>query len=173
MMRSLRTCVCVFAVLVAARAPAADEVMSNEQIQQALKPQLSRGFTPRGLTRREHTDATTSVNLNIPFDHNSSSIKPEASSQLKQLELALSSSDLSKNRFIVAGHTDAKGSAQHNKLLSLRRAEAVKRFLVVKGMNPSRLDAVGYGSEQLLEPDHPDDPRNRRVEIRNLGAAPQ
>ena len=72
---------------------------------------------------------------------------------------------------MVAGHTDAKGSAQYNKQLSQRRAEAVKSYLVSKGIDAGRLDAVGYGSEHLLAPDHPEDPSNRRVEIKDLGVA--
>ena len=82
---------------------------------------------------------------------------------------ALNSRLLGQGQFVVAGHTDAKGSAQYNKQLSLRRAEAVKRFSLPKGMDPGRLDTVGYGSEHLLVPDRPEDPGNRRVEIRDLG----
>jgi outer membrane protein OmpA-like peptidoglycan-associated protein len=73
---------------------------------------------------------------------------------------------------MVAGHTDATGNAQINKRLSLQRAQAVKRYLVASGVDGARLDAVGYGAEQLLNPDQPNDARNRRVEIRDLGAAP-
>jgi outer membrane protein OmpA-like peptidoglycan-associated protein len=109
--------------------------------------------------------------LNIPFDHNSSALLPQAATQLKQLELALTSASLGKDRFVVAGHTDAKGGAQYNKQLSLRRAEAVKRFLVSKGMDAHRLETVGYGSERLLAPDRPEDPSNRRVEIRDVGSS--
>jgi outer membrane protein OmpA-like peptidoglycan-associated protein len=147
-------------------------VLSNEQIQQALQaPPVTRGFTPRGLARRQSGDSGQSVNLNIPFEHNSSALMPQATAQLKELELALTSASLGKDRFVVAGHTDSKGSAEYNKQLSLRRAEAVKKFLIAKGMDPGRLTTVGYGSEKLLAPDRPQDPSNRRVEIRDLGPA--
>jgi OOP family OmpA-OmpF porin len=146
-------------------------VLSNQQIQQALQAPVTRSFTPRGLARRQTAESGQSVNLNIPFEHNSSALMPQASAQLKQLELALTSASLGKDKFEVAGHTDAKGSAQYNKQLSLRRAEAVKRFLVAKGMEAGRLTTVGYGSEKLLAVDRPEDASNRRVEIRDLGAA--
>lgn len=142
-------------------------VMSDQQIEQALHPPVTRSFTPRGLTRRDA--ASQSVSLNIQFEHNSSALQPQAAAQLNQLLSALTSPSLHKDRFQVAGHTDAKGARQFNKRLSLRRAEAVKDFLVAKGMDAKRLDTVGFGSERLLAPDQPEDPRNRRVEIRDLG----
>jgi outer membrane protein OmpA-like peptidoglycan-associated protein len=144
-------------------------VLSGQQIEQALQQPRTRSFAPRGLTRRDAPEAEQSVSLNIPFEHNSSTLRSQAEAQLGQLELALNSASLGKDRFLVAGHTDAKGSVQYNKQLSLRRAEAVKRFLVAKGLDPKRLDTVGYGSERLLAPDRPEDPSNRRVEIRDLG----
>jgi len=169
------------ALEVRAQSPAADQepppkVLSNEQILQALgqpKAPPTRGLSlpSRGLTRRQASESEQSVNLNIPFELNSSALKPQASEQLRQLELALADPSVGNNRFLVAGHTDAKGSAAYNKQLSLRRAETVKRFLVEKGIDPKRLDTIGYGSEKLLSPDHPDDPSNRRVEIRAIGAA--
>jgi outer membrane protein OmpA-like peptidoglycan-associated protein len=151
--------------------PEPNTVLSGQQIEQALHPPAAttRSFPSRGLSRRETAEQQQSVNLNVPFDSNSSALTPQASAQLAQLEMALNSTTLGKDRFMVAGHTDAKGSAPHNKQLSLRRAEAVKGYLVSKGIAANRLDAVGYGSEHPLAPDRPEDPSNRRVEIRDLG----
>jgi outer membrane protein OmpA-like peptidoglycan-associated protein len=148
-------------------------VLSGAQIEQALQPHpaMTRGFGSRGLTRGDAAGAQQSVNLNIPFELNSSSLMPQASTQLTALEQALTSASLGKDRFVVAGHTDAKGSAEYNKTLSLKRAEAVKKFLVSKGVDAGRLETIGYGSERLLAPDRPEDPSNRRVEIRDIGQA--
>jgi outer membrane protein OmpA-like peptidoglycan-associated protein len=157
-----------------AAAPPANTVLTGEQIEQALHPPPATtrgGFATRGLSRRDNADHQQSVNLNVPFGSNSSALTPQASAQLAQLEIALNSATLGKDRFIVAGHTDAKGSAQYNKQLSQRRAEAVKGYLVSKGIDANRLDAVGYGSEHPLAPDRPEDPSNRRVEIKDLGEA--
>jgi outer membrane protein OmpA-like peptidoglycan-associated protein len=150
-------------------APQPNTVLTGEQIEQALHPPAAAtpGFATRGLSRRHEQ----SVNLNVPFSSNSSTLTPQAAAQLAQLEIALSSASLGKDRFLVAGHTDAKGSAQYNKQLSQRRAEAVKDYLVSKGIDANRLDAVGYGSEHPLAPDRPEDPSNRRVEIKDLGEA--
>ncbi len=153
-----------------------DPVMSASDIAQALKPAVPAASRTRGLARRPDTatlaPAPQPINLKIDFEYNSSALKPEASAQLKQLQLAFTSEALLNERFAVAGHTDSKGNAQYNKQLSLKRAEAVKRFLVANGVTTDRLDVIGYGSERPLMADHPDDAANRRVEIRDLGATP-
>jgi outer membrane protein OmpA-like peptidoglycan-associated protein len=165
------TAMCVPIIVRAADPPTeSTTVLSGQQIEQALQhPAMTRGFVPRGLTRQGTPEAQQSVNLNIPFEHNSSALQPQAAAQLQQLQSALISASLGRDRFMVAGHTDAKGSAQYNKQLSLKRAEAVKHFLVAKGIDAGRLETVGYGSDRLLAPDRPEDASNRRVEIRDLG----
>jgi len=81
---------------------------------------------------------------------------------------ALTSPDLKGRTFIVAGHTDAKGSDTYNQGLSERRADAVKRFLSEKyGIGTNRLVTVGYGATHLKNRESPLAGENRRVQVVN------
>jgi OmpA-OmpF porin, OOP family len=113
--------------------------------------------------------AVASVALDVPFEINSSALRPAAAAQLEQLASALRSEALAPFRFLVAGHTDASGDAAYNRRLSGRRADVVRRRLIDAGVDPRRLDARGFGEDELLDPAHPNAAANRRVEIRNLG----
>ena len=111
-----------------------------------------------------------SVDLEIYFAFDSSNILPEAIPALTNLGKALASVELRGAIFLVAGHTDAKGSSGYNQNLSERRANAVRRFLI----DNFRIDletvvAVGYGEEQLKIPGDPLADKNRRVQVVNLG----
>lgn len=71
----------------------------------------------------------------------------------------------------VAGHTDSRGDADYNMMLSDERAKAVREFLIDRGgIRPSRIDARGYGETELLTDGDSDEDhaRNRRVEFRIL-----
>lgn len=67
----------------------------------------------------------------------------------------------------VSGHTDSVGSDKYNTGLSLRRAEAVRDYLITKGINAERLTAKGYGEAQPIADNDSDEGRfkNRRVEL--------
>ena len=71
----------------------------------------------------------------------------------------------------VAGHTDAAGDDAFNLYLSQRRAEAVRTFLVDKGINPEHLQARGYGEQQPVADNAAAEGRadNRRVELVRIG----
>ena len=142
-----------------------DKVVSSDDIAEALEQPKTRGLT-RGI--RVHRKAK--VDLNIPFELNSSNLARGAEQQLDQLSDALLRDSFESYRFEIAGHTDASGTADHNRQLSEQRAESVKQFLVDKGVSPNRLQSIGYGEDELLLTDDPRHPDNRRVEIRNLGA---
>ena len=78
---------------------------------------------------------------------------------------------LSADRFEIAGHTDGVGDEQYNASLSDRRAQAVVEYLSSSfGISHERLLGRGYGETYLADPDQPDDPENRRVEVLNLGS---
>jgi len=70
-------------------------------------------------------------------------------------------------RFRIEGHTDSVGSAEYNLKLSQRRAEAVRNYLISKGISPDRLEAVGYGETRPIASNRTAAGRakNRRVEI--------
>ena len=67
----------------------------------------------------------------------------------------------------VAGHTDSRGSDAYNMNLSQQRAEAVRNYLVSKGIAADRLSAKGYGESQPIAGNVTDEDRfkNRRVEL--------
>ncbi len=75
---------------------------------------------------------------------------------------------LSGLSFELAGYTDISGADDMNMALSVRRAEAVKAYLISKGVDGTRLKASGYGETHLRAPEDPLDEINRRVEILRL-----
>jgi len=67
----------------------------------------------------------------------------------------------------VVGHTDSTGSAALNERLSLRRADAVKQYLVSKGIEPNRIYTEGKGARQPVADNKTAEGRqkNRRVDV--------
>jgi outer membrane protein OmpA-like peptidoglycan-associated protein len=156
----------VFCLITVTSGHAQEPVVTSSEIEQALQQPKTRSLT-RGVSVRAKVD------LYIPFELNSARLVPEAEKQLSELGDALGGDSLAAYRFEIAGHTDASGAADYNLSLSERRAEAVMRYLLVRGVAAERLKAIGYGEERLLHEDRPMDAANRRVEIRNLGAVTQ
>lgn len=112
---------------------------------------------------------TPSVNIKVYFEFDSATLKPEARDVLNTLGEALTYGELNNYRFQIAGHTDALGLDDYNLRLSRQRAQAVLDYLVSTfAIDPARLDAVGYGESQLLDPGHPDGEVNRRVQVTRL-----
>jgi len=85
------------------------------------------------------------------FDFDKAVVKPEGMAMLDDLTRVLQGA---KYEVILAiGHTDRIGSAAYNQKLSVRRAEAVKQYLVGKGIEPNRIYAEGKGkSEPVTKP---------------------
>lgn len=115
-----------------------------------------------------------SADLKVLFEYDSDRLTTEGRDALAPLGEALQDARLQSSRFLIAGHTDAKGSDRYNENLSLRRARAVREHLVRSyRVEPGRLSAIGFGKRRLADPAKPEDPINRRVEVVNLGGFAQ
>ena len=118
-------------------------------------------------------EGVSAVSITVNFPSGSATLTPEAERALSPLGQALSSRELASYRFRLEGHTDTVGEPTLNQSLSERRAIAVRNFLESRyGIAPSRLEAAGYGANQLLvqTPAQTNEPRNRRVQVLNIGS---
>lgn len=109
------------------------------------------------------------VNLDIRFDVDKATIRPESYPLLDELGDALNSPKLKGKRIIVAGHTDSTANDRYNLTLSMARAESVKKYLVMKhSILPNLIETVGYGESRPVADNRTDagKQKNRRVEIR-------
>jgi OOP family OmpA-OmpF porin len=104
------------------------------------------------------------------FDFDKSVLKPAAKSKLDDLVDKIKSINLEV--IIAVGHTDSVGSDEYNQKLSLRRSNAVKAYLVSKGVDKTRIYTEGKGESQPVADNKTKEGRakNRRVEIEVVGS---
>lgn len=105
------------------------------------------------------------------FDFDKAVLKPEGKAKLDNVASKVQSINLEV--IIAVGHTDSVGSDAYNQKLSVRRAEAVKAYLVSKGIDKSRVYTEGKGEAQPVADNKTKAGRaqNRRVEIEVVGTA--
>jgi outer membrane protein OmpA-like peptidoglycan-associated protein len=142
----------------------------------APAPRLTRGLRPGGDVPKPGTPGSGVVpDIRVNFGFNSANISPAARANLDELGRAMQLDRLRPLRFVIAGHTDGTGPAAVNERLSQRRAEAVVTYLSESfQIERERLEPVGYGERELLDPSDPANGRNRRVEVRTqVGASAQ
>jgi OmpA-OmpF porin, OOP family len=125
---------------------------------------------PRAATELDRLAQLPNFTVQVDFFFDSNVIKPDSWVTVGRMADALHHPLLVGNRFLIVGHTDVTGSRSHNLGLSDRRAAAFEQVLESIFRVPSnRLLSVGLGEEKLLPNVAPDDPRNRRVELINIG----
>jgi len=105
----------------------------------------------------------------VLFDFDKAVLKPEGKSKLDDLAGKVKAINLEV--VIAIGHTDSIGSDAYNQKLSVRRAEAVKAYMVSKGVEPNRIYTEGKGEKQPVASNKTKEGRqkNRRVEIEDIG----
>ena len=166
-------------VAAAAEAP---PIVSSEQIVQQLSAPPGKtkkiGYVPvdgDGIAPESAASARSEARRialpAIEFEFDSDRLTPRAKAQISELAKALELDSLRPFVFAVQGHTDSAGSREYNRALSLRRANSVRRHLVVQRVAADRLVEVGLGEDFPLPGLAGGDSRNRRVEIVHLGTA--
>lgn len=113
------------------------------------------------------------VSGDVLFDFDKADLRPDAKAALQQVARSLQDRHAG-SRVLVEGYTDAKGSDAYNQELSLRRAQAVKKWMAGPGgLSAAEMEVKGRGEANPVapnaRPDGSDDPagrqKNRRVEI--------
>jgi outer membrane protein OmpA-like peptidoglycan-associated protein len=138
-------------------------------------------YTTRGIeykvesTRRLYASGSAEVRIpsHIQFEFDSDRLTEQGKHDLDQFGEALVSK-MRDSTVVLEGHTDAIGADDYNVSLSLRRADAAKKYLTESfGIPSTRLAADGKGKDNPLKPNDTEDDRsqNRRVDIIFKGSA--
>lgn len=111
-------------------------------------------------------DIILNMPSNITFDTDQSAIKPQFFETLNSVALVLQ--EFNQTLVDVTGHTDSTGTPAHNQRLSEARAGSVADYLIGRGNNPGRFQAIGVGQSDPIASNATPEGRaqNRRVEIK-------
>jgi outer membrane protein OmpA-like peptidoglycan-associated protein len=119
-----------------------------------------------------YVDETTNTTVkmlslpNVQFEKNKTKLLPSSIPQLNELvAYLLENKDVSAE---IIGHTDADGDAEANRILSQRRAEAVRQYLIQNSIAAKRVKATGKGESEPITENNTAEGRamNRRVEVK-------
>jgi len=137
------------------KCPAIPETRNNYQDDDGCADEV-----PRAVTK------FTGVIKGIFFDVDKDSIKKQSKSTLDNAVKVLK--DFPSVKVEISGHTDSSGDRDHNVDLSKRRADAVKKYLVDKGIDSARITTRGAGPDEPIADNNTKDgkAKNRRIEFK-------
>lgn len=103
----------------------------------------------------------------VNFNYDSDRLSADAAAMLDVQAAYLTSPEGLTQTLLIEGHTDERGTRTYNLALGERRAQAVKNYLVLKGVAPSRIEVVSYGFEKPLNSAHDSEAwlQNRRAVV--------
>ena len=116
--------------------------------------------------KQEPRGMVITLSGSVLFASNKSELLPAAQTRLNDVANALSRQEPTA-QIVVEGHTDSQGTAGYNQDLSQRRAQAVRDYLVARGIASDRVTAQGFGFTRPIADNQSAEGRanNRRVEI--------
>ncbi|WP_294635506.1 OmpA family protein [uncultured Aquabacterium sp.] len=146
----------------------------NEAVRQQLASDMAQALNPTYTVRNGLRVAVQDqsvvdqalANRIVEFEPGSAVLRPASLPLLDEMAAAMAR--LKDRRFEVIGHTDADGARAANVSLSLARAQAVKTYLIGKGLPPDRIAISGMGPDQPVASNATEAgrARNRRIEFR-------
>ncbi|MBA6314118.1 OmpA family protein [Cellulophaga baltica] len=136
-------------------------VVELEAFNQTIKAPTAREI-------KSDIDKTGKAILNINFDTDKATLKPDGEKLVAEIFTLLNENDNLK--LSIEGHTDSSGDVERNKQLSMDRANTVMYALAAKGIAIHRLQAKGFGASNPLSPNNSEESKakNRRVELVKL-----
>lgn len=124
---------------------------------------------PRAVASVEAAVAGDGISMGVVyFDFDEYVVKPEHLPMINEVSNAMRASPQTRVR--LEGHTDRHGSTEYNLALGQRRAEAVRRLMLLNGVPEAQMDAVSFGKEKpvAVEFNAEADAKNRRTEIKTF-----
>jgi OOP family OmpA-OmpF porin len=154
--------------MAAAPAPAPAPVAAPAMAAPAAKPAAPAAAAPAAAPAPAAATKVTYA-ADAFFDFNKAVLKPEGKAKLDDLTGKIKGINLEV--IIAVGHTDSVGGDAYNQKLSVQRSEAVKAYLVSKGIEKNRVYTEGKGEKQPVADNKTGEGRakNRRVEIEVVG----
>jgi len=115
---------------------------------------------------KEDAEKITNIASKIFFETNSDKLKVASLAQLDELVIILKKYEDAK--LTIEGHADSQGADDYNLILSQKRTESVKTYLMSQGIMESRLTGIGYGETKPISDNSTPEGRakNRRVELK-------
>ena len=115
--------------------------------------------------QRVEEGIAVSFDSGILFDFDSSDLRSEARENLRKLAQIMSEDD--NTNLMIVGHTDSVGDENYNMGLSERRARSAANYMIIQGLDRSRVSIEGRGEYEPIDTNETDEGRqqNRRVEV--------